>query len=80
MQRMLSQPGRGGGQVYAGARTAFGQRRKTQYPIAYVDLESGRWLTKQQSSGIGATWVVLAPASTELLITELNGLLNTLDQ
>jgi hypothetical protein len=77
MQRVLSQSRHGGGQVYAAARTAFGQRRKTQYPIAYVDLESGRWLTKQQANGGRSVWVVLAPASPELLINELNGLLNT---
>jgi hypothetical protein len=80
MQRILSQTRRGGGQVYAAARSAFGQRRKTQYPIAYVDLESGRWLTRQRPDGTGAIWAVLAPASPELLIAELNGLLNTLNQ
>lgn len=78
MQRVLGQTRLGGGQVYAGMRTAFGQHRKAPHPITYLDLKSGRWLTKQQSNGAGAVWVVLAPASPELLITELNGLLNAL--
>jgi hypothetical protein len=75
MLALLKQPRLGGGRLYGAARPRMGRRRKTQFPVTYLDNESGRWLLKHKPSGNGDVWVVVSPATPELLVAELNELL-----
>lgn len=77
MHALLNQPRLGGGRLYGAARPRMGRRRKTQFPVTYLDNESGRWLLKHRPSDTGDVWAVASPATPELLVTELNELLAT---
>lgn len=74
--RVLRERRRGGGRVYAASRDSSGRRRKTQYPITYLDTTSGRWLLKHKPSTSGDVWVVVTPATTDLLVAEMRDLLD----
>ena len=74
--RILRERRRGGGRVYAASRDSSGRRRKTQYPITYLDTTSGRWLLKHKPSTSGEVWVVVTPATTDLLVAEMSRLLD----
>jgi len=75
---LLRQRRLGGGRIYAAARPRTGSRRKSQYPVTYLDTESGRWLLKYNRGYGGDLWVVFAPATADLLVRELNVLLDAL--
>lgn len=74
MRRLMSQPRLGGGRFYAAARDRLGRRFKSQYPITYLDLESGRWLVQQKPSDTGNPWVVAVPATPESMVAALTDL------
>jgi hypothetical protein len=73
--RLVREPRRGGGRIYAAARDRLGRRRKSQYPLTYLDTESGRWAMWQQPSQNGQLWVTVTPAHPRLLRSQLESLL-----
>ncbi|GDY29192.1 ESX secretion-associated protein EspG [Gandjariella thermophila] len=77
VMRLVRQPRRGGGRIYAAARDRLGRRRKSQYPVTYIDTESGRWAMWQQPSQNGQLWVTIAPATPQLFRSQLESLLAT---
>jgi hypothetical protein len=74
---LLKQPRLGGGRIYGAARPKLGRKRKTEFPVTYLDNESGRWLLKHKPSSNGDVWAVATPATPDLLVTELTDLLTT---
>lgn len=75
--RLVRQPRRGGGRIYAAARDRLGRRHRSQYPVTYIDTESGRWALWQQPSQNGQLWVTIAPGTRQLLRAQLESLLAT---
>lgn len=78
MRRLMSQPRLGGGRFYAAARDNLGRRFKCQYPITYLDLESGRRLVQQKPSDTGNPWVVAVPAKPDIVLAALTDLSRSL--
>jgi hypothetical protein len=72
---LLRQRRQGGGRVYAAACSPLGGRRKTQYPLTYLDTVSGRWLLRHKPNSAGAPWMVISPADFGRLVTEAKALL-----
>jgi len=75
LRRLLGQPRLGGGRLHASARDGVGRRRKTQYPLTYLDLVDGWWLVRQKASGPDKPWVVAVPATTAALVDGISSLL-----
>lgn len=75
---LLRQRRRGGGRVYAAACGPLGGRRKTEYPLTYLDTVSGRWLLRHKPNSAGAPWMVIAPADFDRLVAEAGALLTAM--
>jgi hypothetical protein len=77
LRRLLNQPRLGGGRIYAGACDTVGRRRKTQYPLTYLDLQDGRWIIRQKPGDMGKPWLVAVPGTPAVLTNGLADLLDT---
>ncbi|AHH93624.1 ESX secretion-associated protein EspG [Kutzneria albida] len=78
LQRLLTEPRLGGGRFYAALRDATGRRRRSAEPLTYMDLESGRWLVRKKPNASGELWMVIQPASPEVLAGGVGELLREL--
>lgn len=75
--RLLKEPRRGGGRVYAASRDTLGRKRKTRDPITYIDAASGRWLMQHKPNPGGQPWMVAIPATPEVFLSRVDELLAT---
>lgn len=78
LKALLAGGRRGGGRFYVAARDGMGRRQKSEFPLTYLDLESGRVLFREQYNSAGESWLVAAPATPASLAADLNVLLDQL--
>ena len=75
--KMLLAGGRkGGGRFYVAVRDRMGRRHKSEKPLTYLDLDSGRVLFREQQNSAGEPWLVAAPATAASIAADLNALLD----
>lgn len=67
---------RGGGRFYAAARDRMGRRRKSDKPLTYLDLESGRMMFREQLNSGGQPWLIATPATRAALAAQLGNMLH----
>jgi hypothetical protein len=75
LKTLLASGRRGGGRFYVAVRDRLGRRRKSESPLTYLDLESGRVLFREQQNSGGEPWLVATPATPASLAADLNTLL-----
>jgi hypothetical protein len=75
LKTLLSGGRRGGGRFYVAVRDRMGRRRKSESPLTYLDLDSGRVLFREQQNSGGEPWLVATPATPASLAADLNMLL-----
>lgn len=73
---LVAGPRRGGGRFYAAARDRMGRRRKSDKPLTYLDLESGRTMFREQLNSGGEPWLIATPATRAVLAAQLGSMLN----
>ena len=73
---LLAGSRRGGGRFYAAARDRMGRQRRSEKPLTYLDLESGRMVFREQVNAGGESWLVAAPGTRATLASDLSGMLN----
>ena len=78
LQTLLAGGRRGGGRFYVAARDRMGRRHKSEAPLTYLDLDSGRVLFREQHNSGGEPWLVASPATATSLAADLNTLLDQL--
>ena len=76
MQALLADRRRGGGRFYVAARDRMGRRHKSEKPLTYLDLESGRVVFREQHNSGGEPWLVATPATPSSIAADLNALFN----
>ena len=76
LKALLAGGRKGGGRFYVAARDRMGRRHKSETPLTYLDLESGRVLFRQQQNSAGEPWLVATPATPASLAADLNALLD----
>lgn len=75
--KMLLAGGRkGGGRFYVAVRDRMGRRHKSEKPLTYLDLDSGRVLFWEQQNSAGEPWLVAAPATPASIAADLNARLD----
>lgn len=70
LQKLLTQPRTGAGNLYTATRTTTGTRRRAKHPINYIDTPTGRWLTTLSTHGDQLT-ATAAPATPERITRAL---------
>lgn len=75
---LVAGPRRGGGRFYVAARDRMGRRRRSEHPLTYLDLESGRMLFREQVNPGGQSWLVAASGTRASIASDLGGMLNDL--
>lgn len=78
LKQLLASGRRGGGRFYVAMRDRMGRRRKSESPLTYLDLESGRVLFREQHNSAGEPWLVATPATPTSLAADLNALFDQL--
>ena len=67
LRTLMAQPRRASGQLHVAARDGLNRRRRSPNPLSYLDVPSGRWMTRATADG----WVLAAPATADLIATTL---------
>jgi hypothetical protein len=75
IRRVLERPRLGGGQFYAATRDRWGKRTRHPAFIAILDTADGRYLIEQRAANTQEPWLILSPASTDVIIRAFDGLL-----
>jgi hypothetical protein len=68
---VMSSARSGGGELYVAARNQYGERKRCQHPLIYVDTQNGRWITQMTGDKPGDRWITSAPASRQMLLARL---------
>jgi hypothetical protein len=76
LQTLLAGGRKGGGRFYVAVRDRMGRRHKSEKPLTYLDLESGRMVFREQQNSAGEPWLVASPATPASIAADLNALLN----
>jgi hypothetical protein len=78
LKALLAGGRKGGGRFYVAVRDRMGRRHKSEAPLTYLDLDSGRVLFREQRNSAGEPWLVAMPATPATLAADLNALLDQL--
>jgi hypothetical protein len=73
---LVAGPRRGGGRFYVAARDRMGRRHRSEHPLTYLDLESGRTVFREQVNPGGQSWLVAASGTRTSIASDLGGMLN----
>ena len=76
LQTLLAGRRRGGGRFYVASRDRMGRRHKSETPLTYLDLESGRVMFREQHNSAGEPWLVATSATATSFAADLNALLD----
>lgn len=76
LKTLLAGGRKGGGRFYVAVRDRMGRRRKSEKPLTYLDLDSGRVMFWEQQNSAGEPWLVAAPATPVSIAADLNALLD----
>jgi hypothetical protein len=63
VQQIISQPTKGGGELYVAVRDRMGRRKPVPDPLRYADTENGRWLNYTTPTNDGEHRILVAPAT-----------------
>jgi hypothetical protein len=72
LKALLAGPRIGGGRFYVATHDHMGRRRKSEKPLTYLDLGSGRVSCREHPNSGGDPWLTVAPASHASLAHDLN--------
>ena len=75
LKQLLAGGRKGGGRFYVAVRDRMGRRHKSERPLTYLDLESGRMVFREQQNSAGEPWLVASPATAASIAADLNALL-----
>ncbi|MGH3621043.1 MAG: ESX secretion-associated protein EspG, partial [Sciscionella sp.] len=78
LERLLSEPRSGAGQLYVAQRDAAGRRRRCRHPINYLDTTSGRVYTSVVVNTIGEDSIIATPATGQTLVDRVREMHRTL--
>jgi hypothetical protein len=78
MKGLLTGPRLGGGRFYVATLDRMGRRRRSEKPLTYLDLRSGRVSCREHSNAGGEPWLTVAPASSLSLANDLNAMFTQL--
>jgi hypothetical protein len=72
VKALLASPRVGGGRFYVVTHDHMGRRRKSEKPLTYLDLSSGRVSCREHLNSGGDPWLTVAPASHASLANNLD--------
>ncbi|HEY4460275.1 MAG TPA: ESX secretion-associated protein EspG [Pseudonocardiaceae bacterium] len=78
LKMLLADGRKGGGRFYVAVRDRMGRRHKSEKPLTYLDLDSGRVLFWEQLNSVGEPWLVAAPATPASIAADLSARLDQL--
>lgn len=67
---------RGGGRFYVAARDRMGRRHRSEKPLTYLDLESGRAVFREHANAGGQSWLIAAPGTRNSIASDLGSMLH----
>lgn len=76
LEAVLAKPRLRGGQIVANARDRIGRRRRSR-PLDWFDTEKGRWTVRLRPTADGHEFLVVAPADSRRMATQLTELLDS---
>lgn len=78
LKALLAGPRIGGGRFYVATQDRMGRHRKSEKPLTYLDLRSGRISCREHPNSGGEPWLTVAPASQTTLANDLNAMFTLL--
>ncbi|MFC0434920.1 ESX secretion-associated protein EspG [Kutzneria buriramensis] len=64
LRQLVAQPRSSAAQIHVAVRDQLGRRRRSEFPVHVIDVDSGRWFLHRRRNTAGDVWITAAPATT----------------